>query len=66
MYEIEFIYMFCRGYEYAEMTSPRKFKLGLLGLGTSVGTPRGGILADVIAVETFDELSKIPKEDVNI
>ncbi|XP_055841677.1 carboxypeptidase Q-like [Episyrphus balteatus] len=53
-----------RGYESATLVLPRKAKIGLLGLGTSVGTPQGGIIADVVAVRTFDELRKLPDSKV--
>jgi carboxypeptidase Q len=39
-----------RGYENADLVSPWKRNMPILGLGSSVGTPRGGIIADVIAV----------------
>ncbi|XP_076030561.1 carboxypeptidase Q-like [Oratosquilla oratoria] len=40
------------------MTSPRLHKMNLLGLGGSVGTPPGGIAAEVIVVNSFDELDQ--------
>lgn len=48
-----------RGYENCEMLSPRKHKIKIAGLGTTVGTPCSGITADLIAVESFDEFSKL-------
>lgn len=53
-----------RGFESAEMVSPRKQTLSILGLGSTVGTPRGGIIADVIAVDSFEEFAKLSEEDV--
>jgi carboxypeptidase Q len=53
-----------RGYESADLVLPWKRNLAILGLGSSVGTPRGGIIADVIAVETFDEFKNVPEEQV--
>jgi carboxypeptidase Q len=53
-----------RGFESADLVSPWKRNLPLLGLGSTVGTPRGGIIADVIAVESFDEFDKVPEEQV--
>ncbi|XP_053690764.1 carboxypeptidase Q-like [Sabethes cyaneus] len=53
-----------RGYESAQLVTPFKRNLPMLGLGTSVGTPRGGIIADVIAVESFQEFEKLAAEQV--
>ena len=53
-----------RGYENAEMVAPFKKNLPLLGLGSTIGTPRGGIIADVIAVESFKEFETVPAEIV--
>jgi carboxypeptidase Q len=53
-----------RGYENAQMVTPWKRNLPILGLGSSVGTPRGGIIGDVIAVESFDEFKSVSEEDV--
>ena len=36
----------------------------MLGLGMSIGTPPGGITADVVAVETFDDLAKLGREKI--
>ncbi|XP_058825600.1 carboxypeptidase Q-like [Topomyia yanbarensis] len=53
-----------RGYENAQLVAPFKKNLPLLGLGTTVGTPRGGIIADVMAVESFEEFESITAEQV--
>lgn len=53
-----------RGYENADLISPRKQNLKMTGLGTSVGTPRGGIIANVIVVESFKEFESVPPERV--
>ncbi|KFB43754.1 AGAP001264-PA-like protein [Anopheles sinensis] len=53
-----------RGYESAELVKPFRKVLPLLGLGSSVGTPRGGIIAEVLAVESFKEFEAIPPEQV--
>lgn len=54
-----------RGYENAEMVAPRKQNIKMTGLGGSVGTPRGGIIGNVIAVETFEEFEKFSPEQVH-
>ncbi|MBI3725461.1 M20/M25/M40 family metallo-hydrolase [bacterium] len=45
-----------RGHESAELVSPTKRPLVMLGLGMSTGTPPEGITADVVVVRSFDEL----------
>jgi carboxypeptidase Q len=45
-----------RGRESAEIIDPPQHSMAMLGLGGSVGTPPGGIEADVITVATFDDL----------
>eukprot|EP01104_Vermistella_antarctica_P003255 TRINITY_DN1341_c0_g1_i2.p1 TRINITY_DN1341_c0_g1~~TRINITY_DN1341_c0_g1_i2.p1 ORF type:complete len:539 (+),score=129.24 TRINITY_DN1341_c0_g1_i2:1-1617(+) len=54
-----------RGQETLRMVSPRNYSMALLSLGTSVGTPVGGITAEVITVRTFEELQKMNPADVN-
>jgi carboxypeptidase Q len=53
-----------RGRESAEMLSPRRQPLSMLGLGRSVGTSRHGIAAEVVVVGSFDELDALPKAAV--
>jgi len=45
-----------RGRESAEITFPPKHSIAMLGLGGSVATPPGGIEAEVVVVNAFDEL----------
>ena len=53
-----------RGAESARMVAPLDKPLHMLGLGMSIGTPPGGITADVVAVESFDDLDKLGKEKI--
>ncbi|XP_049336573.1 carboxypeptidase Q [Astyanax mexicanus] len=47
-----------RGEESAVMLLPRNHTMSILGLGSSVGTPKGGIEAEVLVVESFEELKR--------
>ena len=53
-----------RGHARLEMTSPRAASLPLLALGGSVGTPAGGIEADVVVVRSFVELDRLGEEKI--
>jgi carboxypeptidase Q len=46
-----------RGRESLDLMAPVRQPLPLLGLGNSVGTPTGGIEADVLVVTSFDDLT---------
>jgi hypothetical protein len=45
-----------RGREWARVIAPVPRDLSILGLGMSVGTPKGGITAPVVVVRSFEEL----------
>ncbi|MEO8576826.1 MAG: M28 family metallopeptidase [Gemmatimonadales bacterium] len=47
-----------RGEESAALISPRAMPLHMIGLGRSVGTPTKGIMAEVMVVNDFDELTR--------
>ena len=53
-----------RGAESARMLEPLDKPLHMLGLGMSVGTPPGGIAADVVAVSSFEELARLGRGQV--
>jgi len=54
-----------RGEERAVMVEPGPRPLHALGLGRSVGTPPGGITADVVVVSSFAELDSLPDSRVS-
>ena len=45
-----------RNTEYAMLLEPRVYNITISGLGRSIGTPEGGITADVVVVRSFDEV----------
>ena len=48
-----------RGREAADLILPAPHRLNILGLGGTVGTPEGGLTADVVVVGSFDELDQL-------
>jgi len=53
-----------RGMERATMIEPGPQTLSILGLGRSIGTPPGGIAAEVVAVDSFAQLDALPADAV--
>jgi hypothetical protein len=53
-----------RGREAASIVAPVNRRLHLLGIGMSVGTPKGGITAPVVFVQDFSELDALPVASV--
>jgi hypothetical protein len=53
-----------RGTESATMIEPVRKPLTMIGLGMSVGTPKDGVTAEVVAVKDFDELAALGREKV--
>ena len=53
-----------RGAESARLVAPEDRPLHMLGLGMSVGTPPGGITADVLTVSDFDQLEALGRDKV--
>ncbi len=51
-----------RGEESAEIITPAKHKLNILGLGGTIGTVSAGITAEVVVVGNFDELDKLGEQ----
>lgn len=54
-----------RGAESARLVAPENKPLHMIGLGMSVGTPPGGITADVVVVSNFEQLEKLGRAGVN-
>lgn len=53
-----------RGREYAEVLSPERRAISILGLGGSIATPPEGITAPVVVVKSFEELESLGRERV--
>lgn len=51
-----------RGEESLELVEPRHYPMAMLGLGGSIATPPEGITADVLVVESFDDLTRRGEE----
>ena len=49
-----------RGQERATMVEPGPQELSMLGLGRSIGTPEGGITAEVVVVTSYEDLDALP------
>lgn len=47
-----------RGMEALQMVAPRPMEIPMMGLGGSIGTPPQGIKAEVLVVNSFDELEQ--------
>ena len=48
-----------RGYEHAEIVAPARQPLAVLALGGSIGTPPGGLEAEVVEVDSFAALEAL-------
>jgi hypothetical protein len=53
-----------RGREWARIVSPTPRELHMLGLGMSVATPSEGTTAPIVVVRSFDELERLPRDEV--
>ena len=53
-----------RGKESAVMLAPVDKPLTMIGLGMSVGTPKDGITAEVVAVNDFDQLTALDRAKI--
>ena len=53
-----------RGAESVTMIEPVQKPLTMIGLGMSVGTPKEGVTAEVVAVKNFDELAVLGRDKV--
>jgi len=53
-----------RGAESARMVAPLEKPLHMLGLGMSIATPPGGITADVVVANTFDDLARLGRQNI--
>jgi carboxypeptidase Q len=51
-----------RGREHLEIVDPYPNRVVMLGLGNSIGTPPGGIEADLLVVSDFDDLERRGRE----
>jgi Zn-dependent M28 family amino/carboxypeptidase len=51
-----------RGEESARIVAPAEHRLSILALGGSVGTPEGGITAEIVVVDGFESLEELGEE----
>lgn len=56
--------LWVRGEEHGEVLAPRGRPLPLLGLGGSLPTPPGGLIADLVAVDAVEALEALPRAEV--
>ncbi|MFM8622566.1 MAG: M20/M25/M40 family metallo-hydrolase [Holophagaceae bacterium] len=54
-----------RGKESIHLISPRPINLTMLGIGMSIGTPKEGITAEVVIVDSFEHLDKLGEQVKN-
>lgn len=53
-----------RGAESGRIVAPFDRPLHMLGIGMSIATPPGGITADVVSVNAFEDLAKLGREKI--
>src|SRR5882762_2320592 len=53
-----------RGAESGRIVAPFDRPLHMLGIGMSIATPPGGITADVVTVNSFEDLAKLGREKI--
>ena len=53
-----------RGAESARIVAPVERPLHMLGIGMSIGTPAGGITAEIVVVSTLEELASLGREKI--
>ena len=53
-----------RGNESCELVDPRPMKIHMLGLGWSIGTPKEGVTAETIVVDSKEELDALSDDQI--